>query len=129
MQGLVEDEIGENYAQVKEMAQLGKIQLISGDDVLASEVSVIAVRYNIGLGESECIAIGKKFSYDVASDDRKARLAVCSELGSNRIIGSLGLLKMAVQEGLLTPAAAFDVYKAMVSAGGFLPRIKPDYFQ
>lgn len=129
IQGLVEDEIGEGYGRFEKLIAVGKIQLISGDDIRASEVSAVAGRYNIGLGESECIVIGKKYNCGVASDDRKARIAAESELGQGRIIGSVGLLKKAANEGLIDPASAYSIYQAMRKAGGFLPKVEPEFFK
>jgi predicted nucleic acid-binding protein len=124
MQGLVEDEIGENFPLISSLADRGKLALISGDKILASEVGSVASRYNIGLGESECIVIGKKFDWDVASDDRKARSAAHRELGKDRVTGSIGLLKNAITDRLVTQKEAFEIYKKMVTGGGFLPRLQ-----
>jgi predicted nucleic acid-binding protein len=124
MQGLVEDEIGTSFSLIAALADRGKFALVSGDEILASEVGSVANRYNIGLGESECIVIGKKFNWDVASDDKKARSAAHTELGKNRVTGSIGLLKKAVADGLVNQTEAFEIYKKMVAGGGFLPRLQ-----
>lgn len=129
MQGLVEDEIGEGFAQIAQLVAEGCFDLVSGDKILASEVGAIAERYNIGLGESECIAIGKKFACAVASDDRKARGAATVELGQSRVTGSIGLLKSSVSGGLISSEQAYASYQKMVREGAFLPRIERTFFE
>jgi predicted nucleic acid-binding protein len=124
MQGLVEDEIGESFDHIISLADKGRVSLLSGDQILASEVGAVASRYGIGLGESECIVIGKKLNCRIASDDKKARTAAHTELGKDRVTGSVGLLKLAVADGLLTERRAFELYEKMVSGGGFLPRLR-----
>jgi predicted nucleic acid-binding protein len=130
MQGLVEDEIGAScFAEIARLAAAGRFDLVSGDTILASEVGAIAERYNIGLGESECIVIGKKYDCQFASDDRKARSAAAVELGRERVIGSIGLLKSSVVEGLISPIQAFASYRKMLDGGAFLPRIDQKFFR
>jgi predicted nucleic acid-binding protein len=129
MQGLVEDEIGESFASIASLAARGKFSLVSGDKILASEVGSVANRYNIGLGESECIVIGRNLNCNIASDDRKARSAAHSELGKDRVTGSVGLLKTAIVDGLVTQKQAFEIYQKMVDGGGFLPKLQISDFK
>ena len=128
IQGLVEDEIGSGYDHVARLVSVGRFSLISGEQILASEVGAIAERYNIGLGESECIVIGKKFDYLVASDDRRARDAAASELGKGKVTGSIGLLISSINGGLISPEIAYASYKKMIEGGGFLPRLDLKFF-
>jgi predicted nucleic acid-binding protein len=123
VQGLVEDEMREDFTHIERLVTAGRVDLLSGDKIMASEVGTIADRYNLGLGESECIAIGRKFGIAVASDDRKARHAATRELGASNVIGSIGLLRLCVKAKIVTGSEAFEKYEEMKRRGAFLPRI------
>ncbi|MCJ2054453.1 hypothetical protein [Methylobacterium sp. J-070] len=127
-QGLVEDEILSHRDLLADLTGRGLIIHISGAEVFASEVGAIADKYNVGLGEAECIAIGLKSGCAVASDDRKARIAAETELGRSRIIGSIGLLAESVAAGVILPADAYTSYSIMKAKGAHLPRLSEDYF-
>lgn len=124
VQGLVEDEMRTDFSHIERLVDAGRVEVMSGDKVMASEVSAIADRYNLGLGESECIAIGHKFGVGVASDDRRARYAAAQELGQDNVIGSIGLLKRGVGAGLISGQEAFLRYEEMKRCGAFLPSIR-----
>jgi predicted nucleic acid-binding protein len=64
----------------------------------------------------------------VCTDDGRARAAVANEIGSVRLTGSIGLLKSAVHQGLLSASDAYVAYQLMIASGGFLPRLPPHYF-
>ena len=129
IQGLVEDEMQTQATQVQQMISQRVLHLISGGSILASEVDYIASKYNLGLGESECIAIGKKMNIAVASDDKRARTAANYELGQSRVTGSIGLLREAVIAGNLRSSDAFQAYRNMRASGAFLPRLASEFFQ
>ena len=114
VQGLVEDEVGDGFVHIERLATEGLFELVSGDKILASEVGTIEDRYNIGLGESECIVIGKKYDCMIASDDNKARNAAAIELGEARVTGSLGLFRSSVISRLISHAEAFSSYRRMM---------------
>jgi predicted nucleic acid-binding protein len=128
-QGLVEDEIISRAAELVQLVQEKHVDIVSGEDLLASEIAAIVTQYNIGLGEAECILIGKKKQWRVASDDRKARLAATAEVGANQVTGSLGLLREVVGLGAISRSDAFDAYRQMRKLGGFLPAVEPTFFE
>lgn len=128
-QGLVEDEIVTHREALQDLTERGLITQISGSEVFASEVAAIADKYNVGMGEAECIAIGLKSGCAVASDDRKARIAAEAELGRPRIVGSIGLLSEAVLARAISPIDAYACYRAMKQCGAHLPHISQDYFR
>src|SRR3954470_4226896 len=84
IQGLVEDELKADAEQVRLLVEAGKIRLVSGADLFASEVGIIASSYNLGLGEAECLALARKVGCSLASDDGKARRTAIAELGKTR---------------------------------------------
>jgi predicted nucleic acid-binding protein len=127
-QGLVEDEVREGDGGIEALFRSGLVRTLSGDLLNASEVQKIIEQYNLGVGESECIAIGKKLSWCVASDDKRARDAARKELGEGRVTGSLGLLRESVSVGLLSRDGAYRFYAEMRRHGAFLPHVSEDFF-
>jgi predicted nucleic acid-binding protein len=127
-QGLVEDELERHKGDLEPLLKAGAIVLISGDEIFASEVGAIAEKHNIGAGEAECIVVGNKLGMSVATDDSKARSAVQSELGKDRVIGSLGILKNAVLAGKIDSSDAYSIYEKMKATGAFLPSIDKAFF-
>jgi predicted nucleic acid-binding protein len=127
-QGLVEDELHSPAAAVRKLTAEGALTRISGSNIFASEISSIIRKYDLGLGESECIAIGVKYGMVVASDDGKARAAASNEVGRARVTGSIGLLKEAVSTGALTSGEAYRAYSLMVGAGAFFPTLAANDF-
>lgn len=128
-QGLVEDELVSHRAVVESLVKTGLLTRISGAGFSASEVGAIALRHNIGVGESECIAICLKTGVLLASDDRRARNAGISELSKNRVTGSIGLLRDTVQSGLIEAGEAAEAVICMRSAGAFVPNLGSQFFQ
>lgn len=102
--------------------------------VLPSSLSIVDYlslkdSYNLGMGETECIALCKRHSFVICTDDRKARECSAKELGKENVIGSMFLLKHAVKSSLIRCADAIDYYKTMRSKGGFLPtHLDQNYF-
>jgi predicted nucleic acid-binding protein len=123
VEGLVHDEVIQNREQLEKLIASGAIGEIPGGEILASEVGKVAEKYNIGLGEAECIAIGKKKNVAVASDDLRARRAAVEELGRSSVTGTLGLLREAVAKQGMTPEQAFAAYNLMVANGAYLPKV------
>lgn len=85
-------------------------------------------RLKLDEGETECILAADALGCDIACDDGAARLKATHELGSNRVTGSIGLLKQARIANLLTKQQAEAAYSKMKALGGFLPDLPPDYF-
>jgi len=84
--------------------------------------------HGLGLGETECLAFAKVGSLTIASDDRQARREIAQEIGVTRLTGSLGLMRLCVQAGIMSPSEAFAAYEKMKLCGGFLPDIPPTFF-
>jgi predicted nucleic acid-binding protein len=73
----------------------------------------------IGYGEAAGIAIAKERDLLFFSDDRKAR-RVAQDQGVE-ISGTLGMLKLAVEEGMLSVGEADEVLNQMVDGGYYSP--------
>lgn len=73
----------------------------------------------VGYGEAAGIAIAKERDVLFFSDDRKAR-RVAQDHGVE-ISGTLGLLKLAVEEGTLSIGEADEVLNRMIDGGYYAP--------
>lgn len=125
---LLEQELLSNSHKIFIEALLlqGKITLITSDTAL-SEFTGLKSKYNLGDGETECIALCKKHNYSIATDDRKARINAVKELSEDRVVGSLYLLREAVRNNILTCEQGVTSYLLMKAEGGFLPKVDEKY--
>jgi predicted nucleic acid-binding protein len=106
----------------------GSIISLDDADIDADDFLNLLDLYNLGDGETECIAYAIKFGYVVSTDDRKTRGVIERDLGKHQRIGSIGLLTESVAAAIITPDEAKAAYKRMLTAGAFLPVLKDDYF-
>ena len=113
---------------LRQAIQTGKVTLINDDEVTASSFLALLEQYGLGDGETESLTFSQSLGYMICTDDKRARLVSAEVLGNDRVIGSLGFLKRAVQQQLLTASEAFAAYQKMKSAGGFLPEIDLSFF-
>ncbi len=92
-------------------------------------ISELKVKYRLGLGETECIALCKSCRKAICTDDLKARKFSSLELGTSQVFGSLSLLREAVKTGTISCLDALNSYNAMMEKGAFLPKdLTADYF-
>jgi hypothetical protein len=127
-------------AVISESLQLGDVvqghldagRLVTADDgsVAATTVASISGSYNLGIGESECIAICQ-VDPDLTfwSDDRRARMVASTLLGADRVVGTADLLCACVAQGLMNPLDAYTAYELARSRGAFLPPLGRQVFQ
>lgn len=114
---------------IRAAVKRGDIALVDDDAIDALDFENALADWGLGPGETECILAAKALGSSVACDDGAARALIEREIGAERRTGTVGLLRDAVSEGLLTPEAAFDAYGRMKSLGGFLPRLSLADFQ
>jgi predicted nucleic acid-binding protein len=96
--------------------------LIDENKLSVSAFAALKHEYGLGDGETECLLAACTFGYLIACDDNAARKAATARLGVGQLTGSIGLLKLCIRQGALTPKQAFNAYELMKSRGGFLPR-------
>jgi len=106
----------------------GNLQLLDDELLPASLFATILQRFRLGEGETECLAFAHLNGLDVCTDDLAARRAAAELLGVDHLIGSLGLLRVAVGQTHLTAVEALAVYRRIVAEGGFLPVLDDDFF-
>ena len=101
----------------------GRLALV--DDKLISVAQFLRAKteWQLDNGETECILAAMAIGCSVACDDKAARKVIAKVLGSDRLSGSIGLLREAVKTGLLVQADAYTAYRLMRERGGFLPEI------
>ena len=97
-------------------------------DLLLSDFTALKLKYDLGDGETESIALCKKHHFLIASDDFKARKCAIKELGEERIVGSLYFLRELVRQNFISCEDAKISFKAMKRKGGYLPKINDNYF-
>lgn len=107
----------------------GQIILLDGSDVDAVLYLDLLDKYNLGDGETECLTYALTHNFYVASDDKKARQAIETEVGSLKVIGSIGLLKEAVNTELISSVEAEMAYVNMKRKGAFLPNLPENFFE
>jgi predicted nucleic acid-binding protein len=106
----------------------GRLTLVDDAMVPLAEFVEAQERFNLDDGETECLIAAQTLGGIVACDDAAGRNAVRETLGVARRKGSIGLLKLAIEQELLTAQQAADAYKLMRERGGYLPDLLPDYF-
>jgi len=119
-----------NHAQnilLESLISDGKIQVLESS-VTISEFLALKTKYDLGDGETETIALCKEHNNYFASDDKKARKCAGKELGQDKVVGTLFLLKQTVKQSMIEANEAFESLQLMRQKGGFLPDIELDYF-
>lgn len=114
--------------KIFEISELGKIEFVTDENIPTDIFLSMLQEYKLGDGETESIAVAKHLNLSFCCDDRKARNLAKSLLGSNNVIGSLRLLKWAVEGKLIDCNRAFTFFEIMKDAGGFLPNTDAAFF-
>lgn len=102
---------------------------VNDDNIPASLFLQLLQQYALGDGETECLALCAANDFIVACDDKKARETTKFLYGKERVIGSIGLLRIAIQDKKMSPEEAFQAYELMRKFGGFLPELTAEYFK
>jgi predicted nucleic acid-binding protein len=126
---LVENECGPDDPEVSAAIVDGSIARLDDDALSANAFTNLLELYDLGDGETECLAFADSdVQFVICTDDGAARTAAASRFGVDRVVGSLFLLRECVRKRLLTSEQARALYKVMRDMGGFLPDLAADYF-
>jgi predicted nucleic acid-binding protein len=125
---IVWGECGNLAPYLNEQAEKGRLVILHGETLTANQFAEILNRYELGLGETECIVHAEQRILTVCSDDKAARSAAKAYLGEARVLGSLRLIRECVCAGKITSRQAYAGYESMKSRGAFLPDIPATYF-
>jgi predicted nucleic acid-binding protein len=125
---IVKDECGDLQEFLRTQEAKGTLIILPDDTLNPQEFTDVLNRYDLGLGETECIALAKQQEFCVCTDDKAARRAAAKHFAEDRVLGSLRLIRECVCQGLLTAPDAFLAYEVMIARGAFLPCISAAYF-
>jgi predicted nucleic acid-binding protein len=104
------------------------VKIIDDNLIPASRFADAKKAMNLGDGETECILAAEILSLSIACDDNAARTSATARLGRHRVTGSIGLLRNAVVNNLISCAQAYQAYELMKQRGGYLPNLRQDEF-
>ncbi|MCK1543889.1 hypothetical protein IVB12_18435 [Bradyrhizobium sp. 179] len=116
-------------AELLALQERGTIRFVDPNEVSSERFLALLDEHELGEGETECLALLLDGDYVFCCDDGKARRVAIGSADEGRVVGSLRLLKWAVEAGLCTAKQAFEYYQRMKAAGGFLPDIPCEWFQ
>jgi predicted nucleic acid-binding protein len=119
---------GECAVELVTLSEQGCVTFLDDDVVDADQYLTLLETHRLGAGETECMAVATSDDFGVCCDDRKAREATAILIGEDRVIGTMGLLKRAVEQAITTCANALALFTMMKEAGGFLPDANHEYF-
>lgn len=126
---LVEGECGSDSPIMAAALASGALHRIDDEAISATAFTELLVFYELGDGETECLALADSNPVLViCSDDGAARAAATARFGAERVIGCLFLLRDCVRNQILTVEQAQLTYQLMRLRGGFLPDLSNDYF-
>lgn len=105
------------------LAEAGALHCIDDAAISASQFLEIKEKYDLGDGETECIVFAMNNSCTLVFDDLAARKIASKLIGSERVTGSIGILRACVTHSLLTKDEAYNAFITMKSLGGYLPEM------
>jgi predicted nucleic acid-binding protein len=109
--------------ELTQLIEAGQIEPLDENAIPAEGFSNLQERFDLGDGETECIAAAVHAGYNIVCDDRAARQAAVVLVGEARVTGSIGLLRQCVAHKLMSADAAYGAYERMKLLGGFLPEL------
>lgn len=125
---IVKSECITNQEEITNFINKNELTEIGADEISGGLFLQLLQQHKLGEGETECLAYCSSSDTLMACDDERARRIGKQELGEQRVIGTLALVKMCVQERLLTDTEALRKVEQMKSRGAFLPIVDVDFF-
>jgi predicted nucleic acid-binding protein len=120
---IVRSECGDLREFLDVLVTKGSLVLLPDNTLDPQEFTDLLNLYELGLDETECIALAKQHGLSVCTDDEAARRAAAQHLGDDRVLGSLRLIRECVCQGLVSVQAAHVAYETMKARGAFLPSV------
>lgn len=115
-------------AEIIALHTAGRIHYVPDAEISPDRFLELVAEHDIGDGELESIAVCEATNRSFCTDDGAARRLASNLLGAENVMGSLRLLKLAVEATLLKCTEAFGGYVEMRNSGGFLPELGTDFF-
>lgn len=119
---------GKIIPELEQAVNDGRITLLDDSTINAADFLNLLETHGLGDGETECLIHALSSDYVVCTDDKKARRVCASLLGQNRVVGTLTLIREAVESNLISSEGAMLAYQLMKSKGAFLPDVSADFF-
>jgi predicted nucleic acid-binding protein len=116
-------------AELLSLQGRGAIRFVDAEEVSSEFFLSLLDEHDLGEGETECLALLLSSGYSFCCDDGKARTVGIALTDESQVMGSIRLLKLAVDAGLCASEEAFQYYQRMKDAGGFLPDVAPGWFE
>ena len=113
---------------ILELEAAGRLRFVPDAEISPDRFLELVADHDIGDGELEAIAVCEVTGGSFCTDDGAARRLATNLLGAQKVMGSLRLLKLAVEASLLKCTDAFSGYLEMRQSGGFLPVLENDFF-
>jgi predicted nucleic acid-binding protein len=105
-----------------------RLNFVDDTDIDGELFLRLLARHRLGDGETECIALAMVEDFGICCDDRRARDIARSLIGSERVIGTIRLLRWCVEDALTKCDQAFSLFREMRLQGGFLPETEQAFF-
>lgn len=115
-------------AEVMALEAAGVVRFVPDEEISTDRFLQLVGEHDIGDGELESIAVCEVTDRSFCTDDGGARRLATELLGPGRVMGSLRLLKMAVEAAAIECSEAFAGYNQMRGAGGYLPGLEASFF-
>lgn len=115
-------------AEIMALEAGGHIHFVPDDEISPDRFLELVTDHDIGDGELESITVCETTDRGFCTDDAAARRLAINLLGAPKVMGSLRLLKLAVEASLMECTEAFSGYNQMRDSGGFLPNLPDDFF-
>lgn len=125
---IVRGECGALSGSIEKYVSGGRLTILLGRTITAAQFARLLERYELGLGETECIAHAEGRGLTVCTDDGAARRAAEAHLGAGRVVGSLALIRECVCSQMITSHEAYLAYELIRAKGAFLPDVTAGYF-
>lgn len=113
---------------ILQLEAAGLLKFVPDAEISPDRFLELVAVHDIGDGELEAIAVCEVTGGSFCTDDGAARRLAADLLGAHRVMGSIRLLKFAVEASLLKCTDAFSGYLEMRQRGGFLPKLEDDFF-
>lgn len=111
---------------VDQLIASGAIEVLDESSIPANGFLQLKEQFDLGDGETECIAAAVYADCHIVCDDRAARQAATQVLEKDRVTGSIGILRQCVAANLISRDDAYSAYERMKLLGGFLPDLTKD---
>jgi predicted nucleic acid-binding protein len=115
-------------AEIIALEATGRVLFVPDGEISTDRFLELVAEHDIGDGELESIVVCEATDCAFCTDDAAARRLASNLLGAPKVMGSLRLLKLAVEASLLKCTDAFAGYLEMRDSGGFLPELATDFF-